>query len=81
MQGELPDQEKLTKLWTFENKAKLDSFIPVLESNDIPYRVLSRGLKDDTENGLVVSVDEGDYEEARKLLIHYRRKNTNRNRK
>jgi hypothetical protein len=68
----------LVKLWTFENKAKLDLFASVLQNHDIAFEVLTKGMQENSDSGVVVSVDDSDYEEAKKLLVKYRRKNTNR---
>lgn len=68
-------------LWTFESKAKLDAFIPVLESNQIPYEQLAKGKQVASDSGVILSVEDGDYVEAKRLFMNFRRKNTNRNRK
>jgi len=67
-------------LWTFETKEKLDAFVAVLRNHEIPYQLLSKGKRIVSDNGLIVSVDEGDYEKARKFLKIFRRNSTNRNR-
>ncbi len=71
----------MTTLWTFEKKEKLDPFVSVLESIGIPYQLLSKSMTEDPKNGLIVAVEDGYFEDARRALVLYRRKNTNRNRK
>lgn len=71
----------MAKLWTFEKKEKLNPFAAVLRNAGIPFQLLSANMKEDEVNGLTVSVEEDYFEDARRLLINYRRKNTNRNRK
>jgi|WetSurMetagenome_2_1015567.scaffolds.fasta_scaffold1682718_1 hypothetical protein len=68
-------------LWTFESKEKLDAFLPILQNNDIQYQQLAKGKQIASDSGVILSVEEDDYIEAKKLLMFYRRKNTNRNRK
>jgi hypothetical protein len=68
-------------LWTFESKEKLDAFLPILQNNDIQYQQLAKGKQIASDSGVILSVEEDDYIEAKKLLMYYRRKNTNRNRK
>ena len=70
----------LRDLWTFETTEKLDAFIAVMKNNDIPYEVLSKDKRIVADNGLLVSVEETDYEKARKLLKLFRKNSTNRNR-
>ena len=68
-------------LWTFESKAKLDAFVPILENKEIPYEQLAKGKQIASESGVILSVEDSDYVEAKRLLMYFRRKNTNRNRK
>ncbi len=76
-----PEGPALKILWTFETKEKLEAFIPVLENHEIPYQQLAKGKQLASQEGVILSVEEADYVEAKRLLVLYRRKNTNRNRK
>jgi len=67
------------KLWTFENAEKLKPFITVLIDNDISFETLTKDGKVDSENGLIVSVDEYDFKRAKKELLRFRKRITNRN--
>lgn len=67
-------------LWTFENKEKMDAFVAILQRQEIPYQVLMKGRQIASDLGMIVTVEEGDYAKARRLLKIYRRSSTNRNR-
>ena len=71
----------MQKLWTFENSDKLKPFMNVLIANDIPFETLTKDGEVDTENGLIVSVDEHVYKRAKKELLRFRKRITNRNTK
>ena len=68
-------------LWTFETLVKRNAFLPLLKDNEIPYELLTSSKHVISAHGLIVSVSEEDYEEARRLLILYRRNKTNRHSK
>ena len=68
-------------LWTFENPEKLKPFTVVLTDNNIPFEILSKSGKVDTEKGLIISVDEYEYKKAKKVLLSYRKRISNRHNK
>lgn len=68
-------------LWTFENPDKLKPFTVVLDDNNIQFEILSKSGKVDTENGLIVSVDEYEFKKAKKILLSYRKRISNRHNK
>jgi hypothetical protein len=68
-------------LWTFENPEKLKPFMAVLGDNSIDFEILAKSGKVDIENGLIVSVDEYDYKKAKKVLLDYRKRISNRHNK
>jgi len=65
-------------LWTFENQEKLNPFMNVLISNDIPFELLTRDGEVDAENGLIVSVEAHEFKKAKKELLRYRKRISNR---
>jgi len=68
-------------LWTFENPDKLKPFTEVLTDNGIPFDILSKSGKIDPEVGLIISVDDYDYKKAKKVLLNYRKRISNRHNK
>ena len=60
-------------LWTFIDKSKLEKFIEVLKSNEIEYEV---GNEKNPNSLVTVSVNEHDYEKAKKLLMRHRKRRT-----
>ena len=68
-------------LWTFEDKEKLKIFLDILNENDIPFDLLSKGKQIDSENGLIVSVDDNNFRKAKKLLLSHRKRISNRHNK
>lgn len=68
-------------LWTFENREKLASFREVLANNDITHEVVSKNGKVDEEYGLIVTVGDYEFKRAKKLLLRYRKRVSNRNNK
>jgi hypothetical protein len=70
----------LRDLWTFESKEKMDAFVEILQRHEIPYQILMKGRQIASDLGMIVTVEEGDYTRARRLLKIYRRNSTNRNR-
>jgi len=66
----------LKQLWTFETQAKLDAFCSVLKEQEIDCEITST-TKDKTVNdGLILMVDDQDYKNAKKLLLHHRKRRT-----
>jgi hypothetical protein len=68
-------------LWTFENPDKLKPFTVVLTDNNIPFEILSKSGKVDPEVGLIISVDDYDFKKAKKVLLNYRKRISNRHNK
>lgn len=66
----------MTILWTFESKAKVDLFAAVLQEADIAYETNAKGKQGISGNEVTISVDERDYERAKKLLMKYRKRKT-----
>jgi len=60
-------------LWTFETSEKLNHFCEILNENDIIHET---GKKNAAINELTISVNEGDYKTAKKLLIRFRKRKT-----
>ncbi|GEM_PF-1773030 len=71
----------MKKLWTFENKDKRDAFLGTLGNHSIPFQLFNNKMQPDAANGLNLYVEEEVYEDARRVFVYYRRKNTNRHRK
>jgi hypothetical protein len=65
-------------LWTFEDKNKLNPFLEVLRDTNISYELLLKGKQIVSDEGLILAVDESDYKKAKKLLLGYRKKISNR---
>jgi hypothetical protein len=68
-------------LWTFEDQEKLKPFAEILKDNNVSFELLSKGKQIASEDGLIVSVDEGDYKKAKKLLLSHRKRISNRHNK
>lgn len=66
----------MTVLWTFENKTKVDVFAAVLQEAGIEYETNAKGKQNAQANEVTISVDERDYERAKKLLMKYRKRKT-----
>jgi len=66
----------LPVLWTFENQKKLKAFTEILELNEIPFVLMSKGKQVPSGDGLTVSVGEDDFKQAKKLLLSHRRRNS-----
>ena len=74
-------ESRMPILWTFENPDKLKPFTVVLSDNNIPFEILSKSGKVDPEVGLIVSVDDYDFKKAKKVLLNYRKRISNRHNK
>ena len=68
-------------LWTFENPEKLKPFTVVLDDNNIPFEIQSKSGKVDAENGLIIFVEEYEFKKAKKVLLSYRKRISNRHNK
>jgi hypothetical protein len=66
----------LENLWTFENQSKLDQFAAILTENDILYEIVFKNEKKKSASGITISVDEKDYQKAKKLLMKHRKRRT-----
>jgi hypothetical protein len=65
-------------VWTFEDKNKLNPFLEVLRDNNISYELLLKGKQIVSDEGLILAVDESDYKKAKKILLDYRKRISNR---
>jgi hypothetical protein len=65
----------LITLWTFESRAKFDQFAKVLKNHDIPFEIQSK-LKLPNPNGVAIAVEEDYYDDAKRVLIKYRKRRT-----
>jgi hypothetical protein len=68
----------LKTLWTFDTEAKLEEFAAILLKHDIAYEIASKGNPGKPNNEVTVSVDEQDFEKAKKLLLKHRKRSTSR---
>lgn len=66
----------MKNLWSFEDQAKLDLFVKVLEAHDIAFEVQPKARQKVIGNGITLAVDDGDYEKAKKLLLKHRKRRT-----
>jgi hypothetical protein len=66
----------MRKLWTFENRDKMDLFAAILKEADIHYENQSLGKNLSSSNEVTISVDENEYERAKKILMKYRKRKT-----
>ena len=53
----------------------------VLIGNNIPFEILTKDGEVDNENGLIISVEEHEYKKAKKELLRYRKRISNRHNK
>ena len=68
---------RLKILWTFEDKAKLEKFAAVLHEHEIAFEVNAKS-KERSTNQLTLSVEDYEYEHAKRLLMrHRKRKSSN----
>ena len=65
-------------LWTFDTQAKLEDFVVILQKRDIAYEIASKSNPQKPNNEVTVSVDEKDFEKAKKLLLKHRKRRTSR---
>ena len=68
-------------LWTFEDKEKLKTFSDILNENNIPFDLLSKGKQIVSDDGLILSVDDNNFRKAKKLLLSHRKRIGNRHNK
>jgi hypothetical protein len=65
-------------LWTFDTQAKLEDFIVILQNHEVPYEIASKANPGRPNNEVTVSVNEKDFEKAKKLLLKHRKRRTSR---
>jgi hypothetical protein len=70
--------EYLKTLWTFETLPKLEEFGVILQNHDIAYETASKSQQQKANNEVTISVDEKDFEKAKKLLLKHRKRRTSR---
>lgn len=63
-------------LWTFESQPKLDLFAAILQEAGITCETAAMGKNKNSGNEVTVSVDEREYEQAKKILMKYRKRRT-----
>jgi hypothetical protein len=63
-------------LWTFENQVKVELFAAILQEETIIYETQALGKNKNSSNEVTISVEEKDYERAKKLLMRYRKRKT-----
>ena len=65
-------------LWTFDTQAKLEDFVAILQKHDVACEIASKGNPGKPNNEVTVSVDEQDFEKAKRLLLKHRKRRTSR---
>ena len=65
-------------LWTFETQAKLEEFAAILQKHDVAYEIASKSQQQKPNNEVTISVDDKDFEKAKKLLLKHRKRRTSR---
>jgi hypothetical protein len=68
-------EEPVKVLWTFEDKEKLDKFAAVLDAKEISYEVNAKS-EDRSTNQHTLSVEDDEYEQAKRLLMRHRKRKT-----
>jgi hypothetical protein len=63
-------------LWTFGSQAKAELFGASLGEAGILFEILAKSGQKSTGAEAVISVDEENYERAKKILIKYRKRRT-----
>ena len=61
----------MRELWNFMTKEKMEKFEVILKSHEIDYEITSA-----EKNKYVISVDEGDYSKAKRVLLKHRERKT-----
>ncbi len=69
------EEAKMKALWTFDNQLKIDQFIALLDSNGIGHEV-STIKAPAGKLAMTLSVNEKEYEKAKKLLVRHRKRRT-----
>jgi hypothetical protein len=68
----------LKTLWTFDTQAKLEEFAAILQKHEIAYEIASKSNPQKTNNDVTVSVEDKEFEKAKKLLLKHRKRRTSR---
>jgi len=63
-------------LWTFENQAKAELFAALLLEANIACETRPSGKSKNSANEVTMSVDERDFERAKKALMKHRKRRT-----
>lgn len=63
-------------LWTFESQPKVELFAAILQEAGITYETQSMGKNKNSANEVSISVDEREYERAKRLLMRHRKRRT-----
>jgi hypothetical protein len=61
----------MRELWNFMTKDKMEKFEVILKSHELEYEVTCK-----EKNKYVISVNESDYTEAKRVLLKYRERRT-----
>ena len=63
-------------LWTFDNQDKLDGFCSILKEQGIVYEIKTSSKGKNESTGLLINIDDRDFEKAKKLLLKHRKRRT-----
>ena len=66
----------MKQLWAFETQEKLDAFCSVLKVQEIVYEIISMTKEKNVDSCWILMIDERDFKEAKKLLLHHRKRRT-----
>jgi len=66
----------LKLLWRFESHIKFEQFTAILDSHNISYEINPNKPNAKTKDEIELSVDEKDYEKAKRLLLKHRKRRT-----
>jgi Holliday junction resolvase len=66
----------LKVLWTFETMAKAEPFIAILQEKEIQFEIQSKVGTKTQSNETTISVEEAEYEKAKRFLTRHRRRKT-----
>ena len=66
----------LKVLWTYENQAKADPFLAILQERGILFETQSTAKTKTQNSEIIISVDDREYEKAKKCLVKHRRRKT-----
>lgn len=63
-------------LWRFESHIKFEQFTSILDDHNISYEVSPDKQNAKNRDEIELSVDEKDYEKAKRLLLKHRKRRT-----